>query len=205
MVKGAGAIGKGVAKIAGKGAILGAKATKSAKPAEVEGQISGYVGSGYEGRVRFQFEDPSNRPSWVWFRGPSPIDDSGKLTAKAQQPGERILALYLKSGRNGWTPLADLSVSLRSGKQSVAIAMPALHSLRVVWTGDGKPKLGLKLVHKKGARAWHSANRQIKVGKDGVATFDGLVAGQYSVVVYGAWKGPRPVVDVPAQSEIRIP
>ena len=176
-----------------------------AKPAEVVGQITGYAGSGYEGKVRFQVEDPANRPNHVWFHGKSRIDDSGKMQSDPQQPGDRILALYVKAGRHGWSPLAEQPVSLRPGKQSVVIAMPTLYSLRVVWGGEGKPQLGLQRVRPKGARRFSSGQRQTNVGKDGVATFKGLLPGRYTVFVYGGWKGKRPVVEVPAQSEIRIP
>ena len=177
-----------------------------AKPAEVSGQITGYAGSGYEGKVRFQWEDPSNRPAHVWFHGASRIDDGGKLDMEPQQPGVRILALYIKAGRHGWSSLAEQTVSLRPGKQGVSIAMPALHSLRIVWTGDGKPQIALQPVLKPGGRKIHSASYQRKVGEDGVATFDALVAGRYTVVVYGKpMRGKSPQVDIPAQSEIRVP
>jgi len=176
-----------------------------AKPAEVVGQITGYAGSGYEGKVRFQFEDPANRPQHVWFHGKSRIDDSGKMQFDPQQPGERVLALYVKAGRHDMSPLAEQPVSLRPGKQSVMIAMPTLYSLRVVWGGEGKPQVGLQRVRPKGARRFHSGQRQTNVGKDGVVTFKGLMPGRYTVFVYGARKGKRPVVEIPAQSEIRIP
>ncbi|MHC4848112.1 MAG: carboxypeptidase-like regulatory domain-containing protein, partial [Planctomycetota bacterium] len=58
-----------------------------AKPAEPEGRISGYRGSRYEGRVRFQWEDVGRRSSHAWFSGASNIDDEGRMKLRPQQPG----------------------------------------------------------------------------------------------------------------------
>jgi hypothetical protein len=177
-----------------------------AKPAQPDGLISGYRGSGYEGRVRFHWEDVGRRSSRAWFSGTSNIDDEGRMKLRSQQPGERVLVLYVSAGKHSWLRVAERTVALRSGPQSIEIPMPTLHVLNVVWSGRGKPQIGLsRQASDFKTQRVVSGHTRRKVGDDGVARFDGLLPGRYRVSVSGTSTTHLPTIEIPAQSEIRLP
>jgi hypothetical protein len=173
--------------------------------AQVTATIRGYAGSGYEGRIRYQWEDPAARPdpSIVDFGERSGIARDGSVAALPAQTGKRVLALYVNTGSLSWTRVAEKEFDLRAGAQDVAIELPKLHALRVTWKGEGRPDLMLF-----GTREGIPVDQQwwtAEVDANGVATFDALLPGRYTINAPGADAGEQRTIEIPAQSDISLP
>ncbi|MEM8883517.1 MAG: hypothetical protein AAGD14_05585 [Planctomycetota bacterium] len=169
------------------------------------GTIRGYAGNEYQDRIRFRWHEPGKEPPHVWFHGESLIEDDGTMRLPPQQPGTRVLALYVSSNQNSWMRIAQRELNLRPGKQDVSIDMPALHKLRIVWAGEPKKQTFALRPRNERAKRRHYSAQQMQSDAHGVVVFDGLPAGRYEVQKYGAALKENPIIEIPATSELRLP
>ena len=166
----------------------------------VQGFVRGYAGSGHEGRVRFRWEKVGAEPDMWFAEGGGVIEDDGKLRMPPQEEGERVLALYVISAGEFWSRIATKKFDLVKGTQSVSIELPPLHELRVVW--PGRELAELSLLRDAGGEPLEDGMWRATVGKDGVAVFRGLPAGEYRLSQPGA---DDLSIEVPRTREIRMP
>ena len=171
------------------------------RAAEVTGVLRGYAGSGYEGRIRFQWEAPEARPSAMEFGGvgSGTIAADGTMRMKPQQAGKRVLAIYVSTGSHWWARVAEKTFTLEAGRQSVVAELPRLHQLRVAWQGKGRPELMMipgQVEDIEGLGVWEAT-----VDESNVATFSGLPAGRYKL----SGTDTETDIEIPAQTEVRLP
>ncbi len=143
------------------------------EPATLEIQISGLVGTDYEGRVQVQVRTERNQPVQLG-RSDGVPDDEGRIQFEGLQPGTYELQLHMKSVRWGGGAVAAQSVVVKRGSNQARIAMPPLYSITIEGvTGQG-------FIQRKGEHGWH---RMVAGARDGRAVVDGLPAGDYSAHV----------------------
>jgi len=171
------------------------------KPGFVEATIAGYVGSGREGRLSLTLipqEGDARRNSSASEKKP---DEQGVVRLGPVQPGSYEIRMSLRSSRHRSFAVAKQLVAVGSGAQKASIAIPVLHQLKVIWNGDGRPRLSIQPME--GDMRWASIEAQ--VGEDGVALFRDLAAGEYRVRVPGKSRRASPTVSVPETKQLRLP
>jgi PDZ domain len=127
---------------------------------------------------------------------------NGKRTIGPLEPGNYRVLLQYQGGRRGGFPVAATPVTIRAGKNSVSIRMPALYSLRVrVDGGPRRMNLSLGPAQEGGDLPISSGQ---EVGSDGQAVFDGLPAGTYKITLHTDGEPGEMLVSVPGQREVRF-
>ena len=160
------------------------------EPASLDVTITGYAGSNVKGRLRIDAKALSAKDSQkrIYYSSEEhTVGPDGKVTLKPLQPGRyRVDVIYAQERWNG-SPLDHTDVDVAPGTNAVTIAAPAVYSLSVVVGGESADaQLNLQQIGGTGEERWSRA----KVGPDGTATFEGLVAGTYRLMLYGG-KGGR--------------
>jgi hypothetical protein len=139
------------------------------EPARLEVRVTGAKGTPYEGSLSFSLQATGEDRRFAdGSRPPSGAD--GVQVFAAVQPGDYVLLLTLQSDRRQ-VPLSRTPVTLRAGKNEVAVPLPPLHSVTV--TGAE----GQVLVQSTGEERF-SVYQPTTEGK---ALFDGLPEGEYTV------------------------
>ena len=97
-------------------------------------------------------------------------------------------------------PSPSTRVTVRAGEQSVALAIPPLHSLRITWTGAGRPGYLLWKVDPPGPRFRCIADN------NGVGLFRDLPPGKYEIRISNLERNvPLRTVMIPETAELTLP
>jgi hypothetical protein len=99
-------------------------------PAHVVARIAGYAGSGLEERLEIALREADR--SWHTV-GARPPDAEGTLRLGPFAPGDYVADLRLRRLDGCTATVAGVPVTLVSGEQEVALAIPKLHRLTVVF------------------------------------------------------------------------
>ena len=159
------------------------------EPASLDVTITGYAGTNLEGRLRVEAKPLSTKESQkrvYYSRGDHPVGPDGKVTLKPLQPGRYRVDILYSQERWAGSSLDHQDVEIAPGANAVTIAAPAVYSLSVVVAGEADAQLNMQMIGGSGEERWSRA----KVGPDGTATFEGLIAGTYRLMLYGG-KGRR--------------
>jgi len=177
--------------------------------ARVTATVAGCAGSGYEGRIRFRWENPESdeQPMIDDFGPAGTVASDGAIAAHAQQAGEWRLAIYVTRQQFGMATVRRVAtklVALRPGSRHVTIELPRLYELKVRWAGEEERPDSVS-IRPEGAKDEYENMLFAEFDDDGIARFDTLVAGRYLVLSPTlAADGKPPVVEVPAQAEFDI-
>ncbi len=146
--------------------------------------VSGYSGSGYEGRVRLSLVRRSEGEQHSYFGSDREgVGADGTQKFGPVEPGAYRLALTIQQrGGNPWesTQAAVVDVTLASGANHATIEIPTLYSLTIEVQSGAKGSVQLSSVHEDdedGMYGWH----RVAVDAQGRATFTDLMAGEYTV------------------------
>ncbi len=184
--------GTAEANIAGSGPVE----IRFAKPAFVDAVLTGYAESGREVRFALSLRHPRYED---FVRGREP-DGSGTVRFGPLQPGPYVLGLDKPNAFRGTPALSSTPIVVRPGEQSVSVPIPALHSLRIRWTGEGKPGYLLRKIDPRGP------HYQTNADNDGVGLFRDLPPGKYELSVANLDRDiPARVVTIPETSELTLP
>jgi hypothetical protein len=155
------------------------------EPASLEVTVPGYAGSGLEGRLKVDArqltggKEPQHR---IYYSRDEAMGPDGRQTLKPLQPGRYRVELQYSRERWASSTLDKVDVDVGPGVNSVSIALPAVYTLVVVTSGEpSDANLNLQQVGTGSDDArWHGA----RIGPDGTATFEGLVAGTYRLSLW---------------------
>jgi hypothetical protein len=178
-----------------------------AEPASLDVTVTGYAGSGLEGRLRVDAR-PMSAGKDVQARYHYGSDDSigpeGRRTIKPLQPGRYRVQLSFRRERWQAAPLERVEVDVAPGANAVSIPAPVVHTLVVILEGSPESThVGLARVGATQSDEWHHSSRS---GADGTATFEGLTAGSYRITLYGPKSGRNQSmkVTVPTGGPVRF-
>ena len=162
------------------------------EPAEVSVEVKGVRGTPYEGRISVGLHPGASRQRGGFGSGPQ-ADKDGVYVVRGIQPGDYVVSLQVQSGDHRSIPVAEVPYTVRTGRQTTAVTLPALYTLTV---RGGSRRVACSTSGKGGARVHLSAIAD----DDGVAMFDALPAGTYTI---SADRG-RAEVTLPGPSEITL-
>jgi hypothetical protein len=157
------------------------------EPAILDVTIAGYASSGLEGRLKLEVRPlmaGKEVRRTMYYGRDDQIGPEGKQTFNALQPGRyRVELQYVRERWQG-SALDRVDVDVAPGANTVSIGVPAVHTLTVIVSGEAADSnLNLQQTGAGGAdgqQRYHYA----KVGPDGTATFEGLVAGTYRLSLW---------------------
>jgi hypothetical protein len=154
-------------------------------PASLEVTVAGYAGSGQEGKLRVDARPligGKDQPNRYSYGRESQLGPDGRQTFKPLQPGRYRVELQYQQERWRTSSLDKLDVDVSPGTNSVSVSIPPIHSLTVVLSGEpADSNVNLQLI---GVPAGEERWNQSRVGADGTAVFEGLVAGTYRISVF---------------------
>src|SRR5262249_52970191 len=119
------------------------------EPASLVVTIPGYVGSGYEGRVRLNVEKQNSNPGQrSWYDGnDNPLGSEGKQTFGPLESGPVRIAMSIQSENNSWWQAArvgQLDLNLHPGENSALFPIPALYSVVIEVPGGANGSVQLQ-------------------------------------------------------------
>jgi hypothetical protein len=154
-----------------------------AEPSSLEVTITGYAGSGLEGRLGVDVKSLSGKESqrrYYYSREDNQIGPDGRITIKPLQPGKYRVELQYKQQRWNNAALERTDVDIVAGANSVSVSVPAVYTLTVICGADSADSwLNMQAVGGGEERQNHA-----RVGADGNATIEGVVAGTYRLSLY---------------------
>jgi hypothetical protein len=162
-------------------------------PATLVVTIPGYVGSGYEGRVRLSVEKQSANPGGrQWFDGnDNPLGAEGKQTFGPLESGPVRIAMTIQNENNSWWQamrVGQIDLTLRSGENSALFPIPALYSVTIEVQNGANGSVQLQHRSERGQSNDDFNNNGGTYGQldaQGRVTFSGLPAGDYVAQVWG--------------------
>jgi hypothetical protein len=169
---------------------------KFGEPVLAKGIVHRYLDSEYVWRVRVRIEYPGESPQDPAWDDLIPLNRAGEFKLPPSQLGACTVSLYVRGGGASPVLIVRQPVVVAEGMKDVSLTMPDLHRLTVVRRADDAARLSLVPIDGEGlVPAQHRM-------KKGTAEFNALRAGRYRVKV-----GEREVavVEIPAQSEVRLP
>ena len=162
------------------------------EPASLVVTIPGYVGSGFEGRVRLNVEKQNSNPGGrSWYDGnDNPLGSEGKQTFGPLESGPVRIAMTIQSENNSWWQAArvgQLDLTLHPGENSVLFPIPALYSVVIEVPGGANGNVQLQRRDKGGAvndGEFDGGGTYGQIDAQGHCTFSGLAAGDYVAQVW---------------------
>jgi hypothetical protein len=161
------------------------------EPASLVVTIPGYVGSGYEGRVRLSVEKQnSNSNGRSWFDGnDNPLGSEGKQTFGPLESGPVRIAMTIQSENNSWWQAArvgQIDLNLHAGENSALFPIPALYSVVIEVPGgaNGNVQLQRKDGGGQANDEFNGGGTYGQIDAQGRCTFSGLAAGDYVAQVW---------------------
>lgn len=140
--------------------------------------------------------------SWV---GSSPADESNSVTFSPLQPGTYMLRLSMNSG--GWyggQSVAERRLEIHSGENQASIAAPVLHMISVRMKNGGEAATGhMQLILPPDAKDAMPFSAGAQIDKDGLAKFENVPAGRYTLNFYSGGRNGSILITVPT-AEIQI-
>ncbi|MFT4539482.1 MAG: hypothetical protein ACI841_001401 [Planctomycetota bacterium] len=156
-------------------------------PAEVEVTISGFAGSGYEGRLSITIEGTSRRRSRS-FSGDAPtISPAGIYKNDGMDPGSYTVVMRVASEKAGnrWdqgTAIAKQMVELSSGINHVQMSIPTLYSLNINAPSlDSGTRVTLSPIQEDGKSTDWSSSSRMELDSTSQVRFTDLPTGKYSL------------------------
>jgi len=171
-------------------------------PGTLEVTIAGYQGSGVEGGVGLIVEPAKGqRNSWYYPQRNNRPDSEGRQSFTTLTPGPYRILVYLKRTGSQYFVAARVPITVKSGKNTETVNLPAFHSLTV-----------LSPVAKEGAHFSISSsggsgelsfydNARISAGK---AVFERVPAGTYVLSDRSGSIEGRMEVTIPGQTVVRF-
>ena len=150
------------------------------EPGTLDVQVTGLVGSIYEGRVRARIESAGRDGRPVSNRNEGELDADGVSRLTGLQPGRYEVVLQLGSQRWRSRTIASKEVAIRSGPNRVTVPMPTLYEVAFEGLEQGGFVQGGT-----GSSLFHYI---LTPTKEGRALCDGLPAGAYTVRAGGRQK-----------------
>ncbi|MFQ5654863.1 MAG: hypothetical protein ACE5GW_09055 [Planctomycetota bacterium] len=154
-------------------------------PAHLDLTVTGFTGSGYEGRMRANLQNPSEPMQYSYGsqqKGAISIEGSARLGPV--EPGEYELQLTLLDGSSPYGNsmiVHAMPVTLGTGANSITMPLPSLYTLRVdLPEGQIAGQVQIQPVTDRTL-----SMRRRRPAEDGGTTFDGLPAGRYTIRVDG--------------------
>ncbi len=152
-------------------------------------EVPGYAGSDYVGRVSLSISKEGgegDRYRYSMFGGDQ-IDSEGMRTFEGLEPGMYSVAMKISPSGSGRSrarrqDVASIEVQVRAGENRAQIPIPNLYPLRVHWS-DGKEGSTLRL-YRHNADGKRDAMGRGDLDADGMAIWENLPAGQYSLISY---------------------
>ena len=162
------------------------------EPAFLDVTVTGFKGSPLEGVLQANLVHASDSNRYAGNRGRGPkLDAEGRMTLPGLPRGEYVLVLTPAGHRWGMAALARIPVTVRAGRNPLAVPVPVLY--RVAVSGvDGSARLS-----KKGEPYW---TMSATADAEGRVAFDGLPEGAYQVQC-----GQKSAeFDLPGTAEVRL-
>ena len=160
------------------------------KPARLKLQLDRYNGSGVEGSLYVALRGKIGADAWRL------VSPNGSCELAGVQPGDYRLLLVVRKQKRNW-PIHQRRINLDPGEDEMSLAVPALHTLRVRWTGKARLRSATLRSDDEGIGPFRREARL--TGR--VATFDLLGAGSYEIRCGAA----RATVRVPGPAEVTLP
>ena len=166
-------------------------------PAFLQVTVSGYEGSGYEGRLRLSVR--AIRDGGSSSRGN--LDFQGRQSFGPLERGDYEVLLSLKTERYRYHTVGRVPVTLRAGQNESSVAVPPLYSL-VVEVGDLKPGTRIQIRASESGTGWGGSYQTLD--ETGQMAFEWLPAGEYKISTLGGSSRGEMKVSVPAQMLVRF-
>lgn len=167
-----------------------------ASPALLHLTVSGVAGSALEGRVHaaLQSDDASRKLPYGGGRNEA-VPTSGVVDFRPVQPGAFVLTLSVSTRGERWsqTEIARVELNLVAGDNHFALPLPVLHTLTVRAPGVGSSSATLFR---------EGGSNQRAQFEDGVAVFENLAAGRYTIRMWNGSAQGTMTVDVPAVTDV---
>ncbi len=160
-----------------------------AEPARATVSVSGHQGSPAEGRVAVGIRSVAQRQNQNQNQDQTQasVDAKGQALLPPLAPGEYLLRLRLASASRAGRVLVERRVTVTSGNNELAVAMPPLHTLTIDLSGEiGSRTLS---VNRDGEYTFEMQSPD----KNGRVIFDLLPAGEYTIQVYDGSEAPKKV------------
>ena len=168
------------------------------EPAFLDVTINGYAGSGHEGLLKLALSKSDSRHHWGTSPRDNSIDENGAQTLGPREPGDYKLLLQIERKRHQSKTLSSTDVSLTSGKNSIEIDIPQLHTLTVRTPGLTKGSR-VMIRSASGERSFNSNDS--RVDENERIVFEELAPGEYVLQTFGPKFGQMNVT-VPAGGEV---
>jgi len=166
-------------------------------PAVLTVTVEGYVGSGFEGRLRLDLRKPKEGGGWSGAGGGGAISAQGVKKFGPVPPGDYSLAVrVVREGRRGVTA-ETIPLTLKSGGNAETVRIPKLHTLTVI-TEDLPEDTRLTIRARRGGRFDFDGKRP----ENGRVVFEDLPAGEYVVQTHEDIQ--MMFVRVPGRSVVRF-
>jgi hypothetical protein len=173
------------------------------EPALLHASVAGYAGSGHEGSLRLQLRKRSSGGPGGWSpfyegdrRG---LDEDGRQTFGPMQPGPYELVLGIRDEGNRYRPIEVAPTNLAPGENRVTVSVPPLYRLTVL-VEESRPGSQIQIEPRSyGRGGWNARER---VGADGRATFQRLLAGDYRLSLLGSGKAARMSISLPGPEHV---
>lgn len=175
-------------------------------PSRLTITISGYKGSGYEGKLSFLLDRASER-ALGYSRSPMiPIGADGTGSAANNQPGEYSIVLFSRidaGDRTGTVPAERRTIQLTAGDNSLALPMPELYSLTVHVAGrTGDAFAAIRRISTDQFN--DSSYPEFKIPEDGTITIPSMAPGEYEIRVIASEGNSSMNITVPAAGTIEF-
>jgi hypothetical protein len=188
------------------GTMSGELRVEMAEPASLDVTVTGYAGSGLEGRLRVDVRPLTGgkeHQSRVYYSREETLGPDGRQTVKPLQPGRYRVELQYQRERWSNSPLERVDVDVAPGANAISVPVPAVYSLTVLAPGESADSnMNLQLIGGSGEERWNNA----KVGPDGTGVFEGLVAGTYRLSIWApkARRNRSMKVTVPSSGPVQF-
>jgi hypothetical protein len=166
-------------------------------PARLVVAITGYAGSGLEGRVTIALVPAGEEDRSSSLPSDRRLDERGRVAFHPIAPGPHVIHVLLQPTRGERYIVTSIPVTLPSGETVREVDVPPLHPLTVVIEGERRMS-DVRLVGE--------GDPPIRLRSpplvDGKIVFEGLPAGTYTLS--GIFRAGRTTVRVPETSEVRL-